>query len=213
MRSVVISLMVFAFLFFSCSQEKQKEEEEKEAVAFVPQKITDTTSFANAVTSFDDRVGFIGIYEVPEMLVLSIIDSAQTKEVSSKLVKNYAILEEEMNAIGAEMNGAIGQITYNNNPNNFIFESVLCIKRLPAKQPKRCKIVVLEATRMLIYNFYGSYRNLFAAYDKLKEYREKNNLIQSGPLREFYITDPGTEKDPNKWLTRVMLPVASKIKK
>jgi effector-binding domain-containing protein len=84
---------------------------------------------------------------------------------------------------------------------------------MPKLQPKQYKIVVLEASSMLIYNFYGSYKNLFVAYDKMKRYCDKHDLLQSGPMREFYITDPEKEKDQEKWLTRVMLPVVSMHKK
>lgn len=206
------SLVLFAL---SCTEAEKKTPDAEEEKTVVPakQKITDTTTFTNDVYNFDSRPGAIGVFRIPEMLVLSILDSADKKQVSSTMIKNYAILEEDLNAINAEMNGAIGIITYNNNLNNFTFENILCIKRLPKVQPKHSKIIVLEASEMLVYNFYGSYQNLFSAYDKIKRYCNKNDLIQTGPMREFYITDPELEKNPEKWLTRIMLPVVSMRKK
>jgi effector-binding domain-containing protein len=201
-------LLLLSLAIFSCSSENE------EAKKPVPQvALTDTTTFSNDVLGFGNKTGVVGIFKVPEMLVLSIIDSAQAKDVASKLINNYAILEEEMNATGAEMNGPIGVINYNNNPKNFIFESVLCIKRFPKKQPTRCKIVILEASPMLVFNFYGPYQNLFGAYDKIKDYCRENSLIQMGQMREFYITDPEKEKDPTRWLTRILLPVTKRPKK
>lgn len=209
-----IALGFFAsFLVMSCTTDKEKEVEVKEEQTPVEQKITDTTSFANNVNIYGLSNGPAGVFDVPEMLVLSITDSAETKQVSTVLQKNFATLEEELVAIGAEVNGPIGMITYNNSLKNFKFESTLFIKRIPKIQPKRANIVVLEASKMLVYNFYGPYSNLFAAYDKIKRHCEKNDLIQSGPMREFYITDPEKEKDPAKWLTRIMLPVISMHKK
>ena len=41
---------------------------------------------------------------------------------------------------------------------------------------------------------------------------KKNNLVQNGPMREFYVTDAIKEKDSTRWLTRIMTPVG-KIKK
>lgn len=209
-RIVFVSGLLLV-LASSCGPEPQPETKKEEPVPEV--KITDTTSFKNDVYGYDNAAGAIGVFDVPEMLVLSILDSADSKDVSSRVVKNFAILEEEMNTVGAEMNGPVGMITYNNDVHNFIFENILFIKRLPKTEPKRCKIVVLEASLMLVYNFYGSYQNLFAAYDKIKRHCEKNDLIQSGPMREFYLTDPAKEKDPQKWLTRIMLPVVSMHKK
>jgi effector-binding domain-containing protein len=217
LKTISFPVILFVWICMSCSPEaapeKKKEEPAAEKKPIAEKKITDTTSFSNNIAGYSNEAGPLGVLDVPEMLVLSRIDSAEEKNVSSAVVKDYALLEEEMNAIGAEMNGPIGLITYNNNPKNFLFEAVLCIKHMPSVQPKRCKIVVLEASNMLIYNFYGSYQNLFVAYSKIKTYCEKKNLSQSGPMREFYITDPEKEKDPQKWLTRIMLPVVSAHKK
>jgi effector-binding domain-containing protein len=208
LNTIILPLLVLLFVS-SCSNETKQVEEVITEQPVVEEKITDSTIFENSITSYDAKPGFLGVFNVPEMLVLSIIDSADAKSMSKAMVKNYAILEEEMIAIGAEMNGPIGMLTYNNDVNNFLFENVLCIKRIPKIQPKKCKIVILESSQILIYNFYGSYQSLFAAYDKIKKYNEKNDLIQIGPMREFYLTDPAKEKDQSKWLTRIMIPVIS----
>ena len=215
-KLIVVALVLF-FGVTSCTQENKNDEEkeaaDKNAMPLTEVVITDTTSFKNDVLGYANTPEVVGVFDVPEMLVLSIIDSANSKEMSDKLVRNYALLEEDLNTIHAEMNGPIGMLTYNNNVDNFVFESVLFIKKMPKVQPKRSKIVVLEASKMLVFNFYGSYANLFSAYDKIKRYCDKNDLIQTGTMREFYLTDPDKEKDTSKWLTRIMLPVISMRKK
>lgn len=158
---------------------------------------------------FNNQPGFIGVFKVPEMLSLSLLDSSAMQDVAFKVAKNYGILESEMKAVGAEMEGSPGQITYNNDPKNFKFECFLLIRELPAKQPKQCKIVFLEASDMLVYNFYGAYQDLYTAYDKVRETLKAQQLSQSGPAREFYVTDPSREKDPKNWLTRIMVPVTA----
>lgn len=209
-RFAQIASFAVILLLAACSSDQAgKPVELDNELPFAERKITDTSTFTNNVTDFDDASGAIGVLNVPEMLVLSIMDSAASKDVSATMVKNYALLEEELLATGSEMNGAPGMITYNNDVTNFKFENVLCIKRMPSVQPKKCRIVVLEATKMLVYNFYGPYQNLFAAYDRIKVYCKQYNLVQTGPLREFYITDPEKERDRLKWLTRIMIPVAT----
>lgn len=203
----VLAFSAISFLF-SCTPE-EKLEEKPLLVPPKETKIVDTTIFVNDITNYDPRFGVIGVFDIPEMLVLSVMDSAAKKDLSTNMVNNYALLEKEMNEVGADMNGPIGIISYNNNPSNFVFESVLCIKQVPKKQPQKSKIVILEASKMLVYNFYGPYQNLFAAYDKMERHCKKNDLLQSGPIREFYITDPAVEKNPEKWLTRIFLPVIS----
>lgn len=155
----------------------------------------------------DSKPGIIGILNVPEMLTISKIDSAPTQDVSFKVAKAYSVLEEEMNAVGATLDGMPGMITYNNDTTNFKFECILPIKEMPKKEPKFCNIVVLEASPMLIYNYFGPYQQLYTAYNKIRDYNKANGLEQSGPMREFYLTDPTIEKNPGKWQTRIMVPV------
>lgn len=204
-------ILFLALWVSSCTNEPEQQKKVEEKKTEVP--LTDSTIFANNVYGYKGDEGALGVYDVPEMLALSIIDSAATKDISSKLVKNYALLESDMNEIGAEMNGPIGVINYNNSLKNFKFETILLIRKMPTKQPPHCNVVILEASQMLVFNFYGSYQNLFAAYDKIKRYSEKHDLLQSGPMREFYITDPEKEKDQSKWLTRIMVPVVSMRRK
>ena len=189
---------------FSCKDSGEAailEQQRKDSVQKVNQKVFSPKKLS-------DSAGIIGIFDIPEMLTISKIDSAPLKDVSFKIAKNYGILESEMNAVGAELDGMPGMITYNNNSDNFVFECVLPIKKMPAKQPKNCNIVVLESSPMLIFNFYGPYNYLFSAYDKLKKHMKENKLAQCGPMREFYLSDPTIEKDSSKWQTRIMVPVA-----
>jgi effector-binding domain-containing protein len=200
--SVFVSF--FALLLWSCGGDKN---DVVERPAKVMQKISDSTAFSNNITVYNNKPGVLGIFDVPEMLVLSIMDSAALEHVADKMGRDYDILEKEITTIGAEINGPGGSIIYNNKLNNFKFETVVCIHKIPTKQPKKASIVILEACPMLIFNFYGSYQNLFSAYDKIKKYCKQNKLLQNGPLREFYMTDPAVEKNPDKWLTRIMVPV------
>lgn len=195
--------ILIAVTVFSCSGSDDE--------AKVKQLNADSLYKANEnqfkLATFESKPGVVGISNIPEMLTISKIDSAPMQDVSFKVAKNYSVLEEEMNAVGAEIDGMPGMITYNNDTTNFVFECVLPIKKIPSKQPKYCKIVVLEACPMLIYNFFGPYQQLYTAYNKIREYNKQNGLVQNGPMREFYLTDPTIETNPAKWHTRIMVPV------
>lgn len=205
MKKIFVNLsLLFVLAFWSCDNDKP--EVQVQQVPMTP--ITDTTSFSNNLTVYNAKSGVVGVFNVPEMLVLSIMDSAALGKVASRMGRDFDLIQEDIAYLEAEVNGPAGTINYNNKPENFKFETVVCIKRIPSRQPKRAKIVVLEASPMLIFNFYGSQQNLFSAYDKIKTYCEENKLLASGPMREFYLTDSSQEKDPQKWLTRIMLPVA-----
>lgn len=181
-------------------EEAIKEAQHKDSVLKANQTVL-------SYKELSDSSGIIGIFDVPEMLTICKLDSGPMKDISFKIAKAYGVLEEEMNSVGATLDGMPGMITYSNDTSNFVFECVLPIKDLPKKQPKSCKIVALESSPMLIFNFYGPYEHLFSAYDRIRKYMKANKLKQSGPMREFYLTDPTIEKDPTKWETRIMVPV------
>jgi effector-binding domain-containing protein len=199
-------LGLFAFIslisLYSCSNPDQK----------AVQEIQQDTSHAepayfSTITRFANTEGIVGAFDTPEMLCLSIVDSASATNIASHYSRNYSILKRERDSIGIEFNGTMGVINYNNDPNNLKFECILLIDKMPSKEPRHSKLVALEASRLLVYNYYGPYENLFEAYNEIRNYLKEHKLKQSGPVREFYITDSGLEPDPQKWLTRIFLPV------
>jgi effector-binding domain-containing protein len=184
----------FVLTFFACANSVGKKQEESFPLY--------DEAISNTLTS-----GLLGIYQVPEMLTISKLDSAALLDVAMKVAQTYSILGEEIESSGVETEGVPGQIMYNNDSANFKFECFCAIKKMPKTQLKQCKIVMLEASNMLLYNFYGPYQELYKSYDSLRKYISENNLKQVGQVRELYITDPTSEKNPGKLLTRVMVPV------
>lgn len=164
-------------------------------------------------TQLNDKPGVIGVFEVPEMLTLCRKDSAASKDMAAAFAKNYSYLEKDLEYLNLKSAGSAGSIYYNNDTSNFIFECVYPLTEFPKKKPKKSTVVVLEASPMLIYNHYGEYVDLHLAYDNVKKYLNQNNMVQSGPLREFYISNPVVVKDHSKWLTRIMVPVMWNKKK
>lgn len=154
-----------------------------------------------------DAKGVVGIFDVPEMLTVSKMDSSSLSNIAMHMSKAYTDIQKDINEVKAEVNGASGVIYYNNDTSNFVFECVVPISQIPKKTPKNSTVVVLEASRMLVYNYYGPYSHLKDAYADIALYCNKNKLVQSGPMREFYVTDPTKVKDSSQWLTRIMFPV------
>lgn len=161
----------------------------------------------NPLTEYPNEKGIAGVYDVPELLTLCKLDSAPVKDVGNKIKEAFAALESDLKETGAETAGPQGIVYYNNSPENFKFECILLIKKMPARVPVKSRIVMLEADKMLLYNYYGAYESTFEAYGDIRKYCDEHHLQQSGPMREFYSADEANEKDVSKWLTRIMLPV------
>ena len=166
----------------------------------------DSITKSNVVDSaFIEGIG--GIIEIPEMLTLAIKDSGTTEQIPAKMGMAYNNIQEDIQNLNLEMQGAPGTLFYTNDPKNFVFECVMLIKSMPTKKPKYSQIVILEATRAVIYNYYGPYDKMYLAYEKLKPYMTENKLFQTGPSREFYITNAELQPDSAKWLSRIFIPV------
>lgn len=63
--------------------------------------------------------------------------------------------------------------------------------------------ITIGRSRALMVDFYGSYDRTDIAHDAIKKYIKEKKLIAKSPAIEEYVTDPATEKDPNKVLTKV----------
>lgn len=201
MRLFQLIILVICLGGFACRNVEKESAEEKH--------IQDSVAFytKNLLTDFPGEPGIVGLFDVPEMLALCRMDSAPVKDISSKIKESFAALDEDLKLSGSELNGPQGIIYYNNNPENFIFECVLLIKKIPAKTPEQSKVTMLEADKMVLFNYYGPYENTYTAYSEIKTYCDAHNLKQSGPMREFYASDALTEPDSSKWLTRILVPV------
>lgn len=70
------------------------------------------------------------------------------------------------------------------------------------KEAKGWEKFVVPASKVLMVAYYGPYEKTMAAHDAINNYMKEKGLSQSMVIEE-YVTDPMTEKDPNKWLTNI----------
>ena len=169
------------------------------------------SQYDNDLSKYPTLPGIVGIYSVSPMLALCRADSAPADRLADKVAAAYGVLGRELGRVGA--NALVtGQISYNNDPANFKFECLFLLDRVPARTPDSAQVVMLEPGHMLVYNFYGHFAKLHTGYEKIRKYCEASQLKVAGPMREFYVTDPATEKDSGKWLTRIVVPVLVKTR-
>lgn len=65
----------------------------------------------------------------------------------------------------------------------------------------------IPAGKMLVLDYYGDYEAIAEAHYAMDDYMKEHSLQQRLPIFEEYVTDPATEPDTSKWLTRVYYPV------
>jgi effector-binding domain-containing protein len=184
-----LSLAASLFLF-ACSNAPTEEPSKKPA---------DTTSLRSVEKMFD----------VPEMLVMSVLDSASASALGDSIGRDYALLEQEMKRNAAVREGPLGRITYGTDSSNIVFEAIALIKGIPPRRPDHAVVRKLPGGKMLIYDHYGPYTELYKGYARLQEIMERDSLLPGGPVREFFIVSPDITSDPSKFQTRLMLPVTA----
>ena len=63
--------------------------------------------------------------------------------------------------------------------------------------------ITLPAGKVLIVDYYGSYEGSVAAHEAITKYCEDKGIEPKMPVIEQYVTDPSTEPDQSKWLTKI----------
>jgi len=62
----------------------------------------------------------------------------------------------------------------------------------------------LERGKILVVDYYGDRQGTMPAHLAIDDYMRDRGLFNEYPVVEEYITDPTEEKDPSKWLTKVI---------
>jgi effector-binding domain-containing protein len=72
------------------------------------------------------------------------------------------------------------------------------------KAPAGLEVISLPAAKSLTIDYLGYYDQIGSAHEAMEKYIIEKNLEALTPAVEAYLTDPMTEPDTAKWLTRVM---------
>lgn len=68
---------------------------------------------------------------------------------------------------------------------------------------KRLDLYESPASRALTIDYYGGYSGLMEPHSAMNEYINTNKLEHHSNVIEEYLSDPGSEPDSTKWLTRI----------
>lgn len=82
------------------------------------------------------------------------------------------------------------------------------IAAIPVAMDAKAKLKGLDmyespASKALTIDYYGGYSNMMAPHTAMDAYIKANNYTHHSNVIEEYLTDPGSEPDSTKWLTRI----------
>lgn len=72
------------------------------------------------------------------------------------------------------------------------------------KQIKDLTSITIPKQAGLVIDYYGEFTNTETAHRAMAAYMKDRNLLNNPPSVEEYVTDPLKEKDPSKWLTKII---------
>lgn len=82
---------------------------------------------------------------------------------------------------------------------------------IPVKEPVEVEgfeTFSIGTDKTLLVDYYGGYHGTGTAHEALQKHVDENQLKLDNPVIEQYVTDPGTEPDSSKWLTKIYYPLA-----
>lgn len=119
-----------------------------------------------------------------------------------------ALFMKAQNA-GLTMDGMPSGLFFNLNESTTVMDMAAAIPIQSIRKVKDAQVITLPKQRGLQIDFYGDYSGTGEAHKAMDEYLKDNKLFQDPPVVEEYVTDPGEEKDPSKWLTKITYYITS----
>lgn len=156
--------------------------------------------------------------KVPEPVVYTVeeVQREATKYVGKKEVMKFADLTseyfgEKMGTLSAlvmdKMVGAPSALYWTYDEENMQSEMTVAMPVNMDKAPAGYEFYEQPAGTYITVDYFGPYDGMKPAHETLGAYMAEKNLSMAGAAMEEYITDPMTEKDSSKWLTRISYPV------
>jgi len=127
----------------------------------------------------------------------------QFSEVAGFFTKAYGIIQQVINKKGMRMAGVPAGVYYSWDEQKMTTNMAAAIPIKGSVAEGDVKTIDLPASKAYMVEYYGPYDKSMAAYQALDFYFMKNKLTFKTPVVEEYITDPASEPDTSKWLTKI----------
>ena len=143
--------------------------------------------------------------DMPETYFATVRTTGPAENISKYLEEGYGKLIGLMGAEDVEMVGRPSGIYY-------MFDEEKGITDMAAAMPiaeatdlgKGTETVTVPAGKAYVIDYYGNYDGTGPAHYAIADYAKAHNTELVDMAIEVYVTDPGEESDPNKWLTKIM---------
>ncbi|MEE9373936.1 MAG: GyrI-like domain-containing protein [Saprospiraceae bacterium] len=116
---------------------------------------------------------------------------------------NLGQLFGKVQGAGVEMNGMPCGLFFRMDERDGMIDMAAAIPIMEAISLAGANSFNVVARKALQIDYMGDYHGVSNAHHAMDEYMKDRGFLQDDPVIEEYVTDPGTEPDPSKWLTRL----------
>ena len=125
------------------------------------------------------------------------------ENITQFYAQNLGALFTKAQGAELEMDGMPSGLFYSWNQSNGTTDMAAAIPtKTPANIPGFISQTLPDGKAVQV-DYYGDYSKTEAAHNAIDAYLKDHGLLVNYPVIEEYVTDPTTEKDPSKWLTKI----------
>lgn len=127
----------------------------------------------------------------------------QIQKIQQFYATNLGTLFAKVQAAGIEMTGMPCGLFFKYDEKKGVTDMASAIPVASPVNIEGASAFSIPSKRALQVDFFGDYAKTSAAHEAIRLYMNDRGYLEDVPSIEEYITDPSTEKDPQKWLTRI----------
>lgn len=146
---------------------------------------------------------------VPEKHFVMTRAEINEKDITQFYARSLPSLYSSVTKSGTETNGMPCGLFFKTDEKNGKVDLGAAI---PVNKPAIVKDAISFSTpskKAVVVDYYGDYEKTNMAHTAIKSYLKDNAMLYDPPYIEEYVTDPGKETDPKKWLTRITYFIAA----
>lgn len=142
--------------------------------------------------------------DLPARYYIGIRETIKMEDITAHLAENFPKVFGAVAQKGLEMAGMPSGLYYTWDEATSTTEFLQAAPLKENATIEGFETVELPASKALVIDYYGAYEGIGAAHEAMEAYLKEKGYTSRPPAIEEYVTDPGQEPDPAKWLTQLV---------
>ncbi|RMG81039.1 MAG: hypothetical protein D6714_13625 [Bacteroidetes bacterium] len=145
----------------------------------------------------------VSLIDFPAKNYLIIRDKVSFDKIADFYAQNFPKLAGALASAKLEMDGMPSGFYYEYDEENQVTDMAAAIAYKGDSPTDQFANVSVGPAKALAIDYYGDYNGVGEAHYAMDEYMQAHGIAGQKLVIEEYVTDPGSEPDTSKWLTRV----------